>query len=220
MEIDESLEWLLRSQKLTILQAALLIADLNPLICEFSNKNRPENSNIYEGGDRVPLAKVALFRAVYQEIVRVVEEGKLRVEWYYLCDFRGFRLDENPIVAYSSVSLDDLKEWLLLCGKRPKNFFPEDDSRDTKDKKYMFQDPTHPRYASKLAAAVAAWEAVNEAKGGKTVKATLAEWLRQNADQYDLHNKKTGKLKEDVIEQISSVANWEPTGGAPKTPAN
>lgn len=214
MEIDESLEWLLRSQKLTILQAALLIADLNPLICEFSNEDRPENSNIYEGGDRVPLAKVALFRAVYQEIVRVGEEGKLRVEWDE--DFLDF-IDADS----SYVLVEDLKEWLLLCGLRPAFFFPEDDSRDTKDKKYYaFQDPTHPRYVPKLAAAVAAWEAVNEAKGGKTVKATLAEWLRQNADQYDLHNKKTGKLKEDVIEQISSVANWEPTGGAPKTPAN
>ncbi|WP_375693079.1 MULTISPECIES: hypothetical protein [unclassified Bartonella] len=173
-----------------------------------------------KGGERVPLAKIALFRAVYNEIVRVVEEGKLRVEWYYHRDFRGGRLDENPIVEYSSVSLDDLKEWLLLCGKRPKVFFPEDDSAETKDQKYAFQDPTHPRYAPKLAAIVAAWEAVSEVEGGKTVKGTLAKWLQQNADQYDLHNKKSGKLKKDVIEELAAVANWEPTGGAPKTPAS
>ncbi|WP_375693078.1 MULTISPECIES: hypothetical protein [unclassified Bartonella] len=48
MEIDESLEWLLRSQKLTILQAALLIVGLNPLICEFTNEDRPKDSGIYE----------------------------------------------------------------------------------------------------------------------------------------------------------------------------
>lgn len=220
MEIDESLEWLLRSQKLTILQAALLIVGLNPLICKFTNKHRPEDSGIYEGWEQVPIAKIALFRAVYNEIVRVVEEGKLRVEWYYHCDFRGDRLDENPIVQDSSVSLDDLKEWLLLCGKRPKVFFPEDNFAETKDQKYAFQDPTHPRYAPKLAAIVAAWEAVSEAEGGKTVKGTLIKWLQQNADQYDLRNKKNGKLKEDVIEQLASIANWEPTGGAPKTPAN
>nr|WP_275064849.1 MULTISPECIES: hypothetical protein [Bartonella] len=99
-------------------------------------------------------------------------------------------------------------------------FFPEDDSRDAKDKKYAFQDPMHPHYVPKLAAAVAAWEAVSEAAPSKTVKQTLAEWLRQNADQYDLRNKKTGELKEDVIEQVSSVANWQTKGGAPKTPAN
>ncbi|WP_375609317.1 MULTISPECIES: hypothetical protein [unclassified Bartonella] len=222
MEIDESLEWLLRSQKLTILQAALLIAGLNPLICEFTNEHRPEDSGIYEGGNQVPLAKIALFRAVYSEIVREAKEGKLRVEGYYHRDFWGGRWDENPIFQDSSVvSLDNLKEWLLLCGKRPKVFFPEDDSRDVKDQKYYtFQDPTHPRYAPKLAAIVAAWEAVSEAEGGKTVKGTLIKWLQQNADQYDLRNKKNGKLKEDVIEQLASIANWEPTGGAPKTPAN
>ncbi|WP_375695825.1 hypothetical protein [Bartonella sp. AC67GZZY] len=219
MEIDESLEWLLRSQKLTILQAALLIVGLNPLICKFTNKHRPEDSGIYEGENQVPFDKIALFRAVYSEIVREAKEGKLRVEGYYHCDLGG-RLDENPIVQDSSVSLDDLKEWLLLCGKRPKVFFPEDDSRDVKDQKYAFQDPTHPRYAPKLAAIVAAWEAVSEAEGGKTVKGTLIKWLQQNADQYDLRNKKNGKLKEDVIEQLASIANWEPTGGAPKTPAN
>ncbi|WP_375704520.1 hypothetical protein [Bartonella sp. AD328YNZD] len=220
MEIDESLEWLLRSQKLTILQAALLIAGLNPLVCKFPGEYSPEDSDIYEGEERVPFDKIALFRAVYNEIVRVVEEGKLRVEWYYHRDFWGGRWHENPIVQDSSVSLDNLKEWLLLCGKRPKVFFPEDDSRDVKDQKYAFQDPTHPRYAPKLAAIVAAWEAVSEAEGGKTVKGTLIKWLQQNADQYDLRNKKNGKLKEDVIEQLASIANWEPTGGAPKTPAN
>ncbi|WP_375681293.1 hypothetical protein [Bartonella sp. AP60NXGY] len=220
MEIDESLEWLLRSQKLTILQAALLIVGLNPLICEFTNEDRPEDSGIYEGGERVPLAKIALFRAVYNEIVRVVEEGKLRVEWYYHRDFRGVRLDENPIVEYSSVSLDDLKEWLLLCGKRPKVFFPEDAAAETKDQKYYaFQDPTHPRYAPKLAAIVAAWEAVSEAEGGKTVKGTLIKWLSEHAVQYKLVDD-DNLPREKLIEELAAVANWEPTGGAPKTPAS
>ncbi|WP_375635566.1 hypothetical protein [Bartonella sp. MR90HLJMH] len=160
-----------------------------------------------------------MFRAVYSDIVREAKEGKLRVEWYYLSGFRVGHLND-PIAEYSSVSLDDLRKWLLLRGKRPKVFFPEDDSRDVKDQKYAFQDPTHPRYAPKLAAIVAAWEAVSEVEGGKTVKGTLAKWLQQNADQYDLHNKKNGKLKKDVIEELAAVANWEPTGGAPKTPAN
>ncbi|WP_375650484.1 hypothetical protein [Bartonella sp. OT172YNZD] len=151
MEIDESIEWLLRSQNLTIPQAALLIAGLNPLICKFTNALRPEDSDIHEVGNQVPLAKIALFRAVYSDIVREAKEGKLRVEWYY-CDLWGKRLHENPIVEYSVVPLDDLRKWLLLCGKRPKVFFPEDAAAETKDQKYAFQDPTHPRYAPKLAA--------------------------------------------------------------------
>ncbi|WP_375702269.1 hypothetical protein [Bartonella sp. AA89HNZF] len=219
MEIDESIEWLLRSQKITILQAALLIVDLNPLICKFTNALRPGGSDIYEGGNQVPLAKIALFRAVYNEIVREVEEEKLRVEWYYRCDFQGFRLEENPIAEYSSVSLDDLRKWLLLRGKRPKVFFPEDNFAETKDQKYAFQDPTHPRYAPKLAAIVAAWQAVSEAEGGKTVKGTLIKWLSDNAVQYKLVDD-DNLPREKLIEELAAVANWEPTGGAPKTPAN
>ncbi|WP_375662478.1 MULTISPECIES: hypothetical protein [unclassified Bartonella] len=61
MEIDKSLEWFLRSPKISISQAALLIAGLNPLICEFTGEYRLEDSGIYEGGERVPLAKIALF---------------------------------------------------------------------------------------------------------------------------------------------------------------
>ncbi|WP_375664773.1 hypothetical protein [Bartonella sp. CL162QHHD] len=219
MEIDESLEWFLCSQKITILQAALLIAGLNPLVCKFPGEYSPEDSYIYEGEERVPFDKIALFRAVYSDIVREAKEGKLRVEWYYLSDFEGFPLNEHPIAEYSSVSLDDLKEWLLLRGKRPKVFFPEDNFAETKDQKYAFQDPTHPRYAPKLAAIVAAWEAVSEAEGGKTVKGTLIKWLSDNAVQYKLVDD-DNLPREKLIEELAAVANWEPTGGAPKTPAN
>ncbi|WP_375705815.1 hypothetical protein [Bartonella sp. AA2SXKL] len=218
MEIDESLEWFLCSQKITILQAALLIAGLNPLICKFPGEYSPEDSDIYEGEERVPFDKIALFRAVYSDIVREAKEGKLRVEWYYLSGFRVGHLN-GPIAEYSSVSLDDLKKWLLLRGKRPKVFFPEDDSRDVKDQKYAFQDPTHPRYAPKLAAIVAAWEAVSEAEGGKTVKGTLIKWLSDNAVQYKLVDD-DNLPREKLIEELAAVANWEPTGGAPKTPAS
>ncbi|PIT69240.1 hypothetical protein [Bartonella tribocorum] len=214
MDIGEGLDLWRLPEKLTIPQAAFLIAGLNPGKCRFVNKIEPEKSDIYEGKFLLSLESTANFRAAYHAIVSAGKDDRLEIEWSYY-NFLDF-IDADS----SYVLVEDLKKWLLSRGLRPAFFFPEDDSRDTKDKKYAFQDPTHPRYAPKLAAAVAAWEAVNEAKGGKTVKATLAEWLRQNADQYDLHNKKTGKLKEDVIEQISSIANWEPTGGAPKTPTN
>ncbi|WP_375638301.1 hypothetical protein [Bartonella sp. AA16NXGY] len=102
----------------------------------------------------------------------------------------------------------------------PSIFFPEDDSAETKDQKYYaFQDPTHPRYAPKLAAIVAAWEAVSEAEGGKTVKGTLIKWLSEHAVQYKLVDD-DNLPREKLIEELAAVANWEPTGGAPKTPAS
>ncbi|QEE08091.1 hypothetical protein D1093_00105 [Bartonella kosoyi] len=213
MEIDDSLEWFLGLQKLTIPQAALLVVGLNPGKCLFEDETEPERGDIYEDNLSVSSEKTACFRGAYNAIVQAGKDDQLKIEWSSFCDY---------IETYSSyVLVEDLKKWLLSRGLRPAFFFPEDDSRDTKDKKYYaFQDPTHPRYAPKLAAAVAAWEAVNEAEGGKTVKGTLIKWLQQNADQYDLRNKKSSKLKEDVIEKLASIANWEPTGGAPKTPAN
>ncbi|WP_208436992.1 hypothetical protein [Bartonella taylorii] len=219
MEIDESLKWLRRSGKLTLPQAALLIAEVNPLICSFSNEIRPEKGNIHEGGSFVGNSKIALFRAVYNEMTRAGEEGQLKIEWFYDQYLSLNPMENDRIVAYSTVSIEDLKEWLLSCDKRPKFFFPEDDSHEMKDQKYGFQDPTHPRYAPKLAAVVAAWEAVKEAAPNKTVKQTLEKWLQEHASQYNLLDKKTDKPNNGVIEQLASVANWEPKGGAPKTMA-
>ncbi|WP_330168188.1 hypothetical protein [Bartonella grahamii] len=214
MENSDGLKLWQLSEKLTISQAALLIAGLNPGKYWFVNKIEPEKGDIYESNRRVSSEKTANFRAAYHAIVQAGKSNRLKIEWSYY-NFLDF------INADSSyVLVEDLKEWLLLRNKRFSFFFPEDAAAETKDQKYAFQDPTHPRYAPKLAAVVAAWEAVREAEGGKTVKGTLAKWLQQNADQYDLHNKKNGKLKKDVIEELAAVANWEPTGGAPKTPAN
>lgn len=207
MEIDESLDYWRLADTLTLVNAALLIAGINPAKCRFGDRLNRLESDIYDdNGNKLLSAK---FRAAYSSILLAVNSESLRV---YSWDYG----DESQ----TTVKVEDLEEWLFLRDFYPAFFFPENVSRDVKDQKYAFQDPTHPRYAPKLAAIVAAWEAVSEAKGGKSVKATLAEWLRQNADQYGLRNKENGELKEDVIEKLASVANWEPTGGAPKTPAN
>ncbi|WP_375676237.1 MULTISPECIES: hypothetical protein [unclassified Bartonella] len=212
MEIDESLKFWRLSEKLTLLQAALLIAGLNPGKCLFFNELEPVKGDIYEGRRQIPFDKIAHFRGAYNAIVQAGKSNQLKIEWSY-----------NPfgdIDADSSyVRVDDLKEWLSLRGLRPAFFFPEDDSAETKDQKYAFQDPTHPRYAPKLAAIVAAWEAVSEAEGGKTVKGTLIKWLSDNAVQYKLVDD-NNLPREKLIEELAAVANWEPTGGAPKTPAN
>ncbi|WP_246257455.1 hypothetical protein [Bartonella gabonensis] len=59
---------------------------------------------------------------------------------------------------------------------------------------------------------MAAWEAVSEAAPSTSVKATLVEWLQENAEKYV---KKNGELTKDFIEQVSGIANWELEGEAP-----
>jgi len=82
-----------------------------------------------------------------------------------------------------------------------------------------YLDPTHRRYAPKLAAAVQAWLAVEGPGHGTTTKRELEAWLRGNAARLGLINAE-GQTKSSVIAECSAVANWDTKGGAPKTPGN
>jgi hypothetical protein len=44
------------------------------------------------------------------------------------------------------------------------------------------------------------------------------KWLRENASEFGLSDD-DGKPNETGIEETAKVANWQPGGGAPKTPS-
>jgi len=83
-------------------------------------------------------------------------------------------------------------------------------------KKPGYLNPDHPRYVPKLAIAIKAWREVADPMG-KTPLQALREYLESNAQELGLLNR-DGTPNKTGIEQIASVANWQPTGGAPKTP--
>ncbi|EJF82594.1 hypothetical protein MCU_01391 [Bartonella elizabethae Re6043vi] len=199
MEIDDSLDYWGLSDTLTLVNAALLIAGINPAKCRFENRSCLLESNIYDDNNNKLLS--AKFRAVYSSILLAANSESLRI---YSWD----RDDESQ----TTVKVEELRQWLFLRDFYPEFFFPKNDSGNIKDQKYAFQDQNHPHYAPKLAAAVAAWEAVSEAAPSTSVKATLAQWLQENGKEYV---KKNGEITKEFIEQASSVANWEPKGGAP-----
>ncbi len=117
----------------------------------------------------------------------------------------------------STVNVDSLKNWLKSRGVFPTFFFPEHvDSPHVDSPEYL--DPENPRYAPKLAAAIAAWQAV-EPSEGTSVKQALKVWLRKNANSYRGLSK-DGILNDTAIDEIAKVANWHTVGGAPKTPAS
>jgi len=126
-------------------------------------------------------------------------------------DFRFF-YRPFPDWSLSTVSQDDLTQWLTQRGIRAGFFSPN----ATDGPGYL--DSEHPRYAPKLAAAVRAWEAVTDTNG-KHPKQALTKWLREHCGEFDLADAK-GKPNETGIEEIAKVANWQPSGGAPKTPGN
>ena len=121
---------------------------------------------------------------------------------------------ENSIDLEASwVKVGSLRSWLSSCGIRTGFFF----AAEPGEQDYL--DPNHPRYAPKLAAAVEAWLATGDSSAirGRSVKKSLIKWLRKNAAKFGLSDK-DGKPNETGIEEIAKVANWQPIGGAPKTP--
>ena len=183
--------------ELSVIQAALLIVGADPSGSE-SSSNRSDG---YEA------AKTALMNAIIGKRLRANvaydsvegEDG----EWT-----RG-GLDWHQ----TTIIVEDLRAWLRLRGIRTGFFFPE--PQDDPD----YLSKSHEDYSPKLAAAIQAWKVVSAdpaMRRGKTVKQALIIWLRQHANEYGL-TKEDGNPNEKGIEEVAKVANWETTGGAPKT---
>ncbi|NBQ69215.1 MAG: hypothetical protein EBU46_10415 [Nitrosomonadaceae bacterium] len=103
-----------------------------------------------------------------------------------------------------------LVAWLEELGHRAAFFF----SGVTECPDYL--DRKNPRYAPKLAAAVRAWQAVTDPHGTHP-KQALQNWLLEHARELGL-TRANGKPNQNAIDEIAKVANWRPSGGAPKTP--
>jgi hypothetical protein len=185
--------------ELTVVQAALLVVGHDPSPLEIgvdrkTSANQPRGYNA---------TKNAILSAVKNDLL----EGEL------VCT-QG-NINEEPYVCPSSstVRVEDLKRWLRSKGfERHFFFFPEGVDGE-------FLDEDHPRYSPKLAAAVRAWEALEDdgLLKATTPKKAVQKWLRINAMDFDLCDSE-GKPVESAVEEISKVVNWNPKGGAPSTP--
>lgn len=123
------------------------------------------------------------------------------------CVYKAF-----PDWNLSTVRVEDVRQWLRGRGVAHGFFFPS----QSIGQQVGYRDPTHDRYAPKLAAAVAAWEAVAN-PGGISAKKAMGKWLRENAANFGLTDE-DGKVFESAVEEICKVANWQIGGGAPRTP--
>ncbi|WP_321902847.1 hypothetical protein [Paraburkholderia tropica] len=117
---------------------------------------------------------------------------------------------DAPDWALTTVAVADVRTWLTSRGVTTVFFFPGESDASN------YLNAKHPRYARRLAAAVNAWLAVTQASD-KSVKDAIKKWLREHAAEYELTND-DGNPNETGIEEVAKVANWQPTGGAPKTP--
>jgi hypothetical protein len=235
----ESLDYWRLCEEFNIVQAALLVVGFNP---DFSGdveswaiQNRPKGYEAAKtaicGGLRSYVryktelseiesdqsfnqSEIIVFRdsdeqAYFQELFnRSIEGNLVRDHSVNIPEFSGV---DVPVELYhSTVNAVSLKKWLRSKGITKGFFFPE--LVATLD----FLDPTHPRYAPKLAAAVKAWQAVIDPVK-KSPKQALGKWLREHAVEFGLTNEE-GQPIETAIEECSKVANWDAKGGATKTP--
>lgn len=235
----ESLDYWRLCEEFNIVQAALLVVGSNPDFSgdveDWSVENRPKGyeaaktaictglrnhvryktelseieSNQSFGQNEVIVFRDSDEEANFQELFYRSIEGNLVRD--HSVNIPKFSEVDVPVELYhSTVNAVSLKKWLRSKGITTGFFFPEPVA--TLD----FLDPTHPRYAPKLAAAVKAWQAVIDPVK-KSPKQALGKWLREHAAEFDLTNDE-GQPIETAIEECSKVANWDAKGGATKTP--
>ncbi|MCB1901783.1 hypothetical protein [Cognatazoarcus halotolerans] len=220
---------------LTVHQAAALIAGYDPNWVRFNSLHEAwlENEHGWRESNGVSWVKTA-----FAALVNAINAGSLKAVIRRDARMQGW--DENPnhgeslrplsdegggirngfepAVIYcespdwgkTTVAVPDLVAWLEASNVRTGFFFPA--ANEAPD----YLDPNNPRYAPKLAAAVRAWQAVTDT-GGKTPKQALAKWLREHAAEFGMTDDE-GKPNETGIEEAAKMANWQPGGGAPKTP--
>ncbi len=208
--MDELDKWRL-CDELNIKQAALLIAGEDPSASQYYVE---DNWEPHRRPDGYEAGKAALSSAVRS--LRLPAKVKEATEYVQINDknsWEEYGLSEIDINK-TFILVSDIRDWLSSRGCRTGFFFDEGGIISS------YLNTYNQQYAPKLAAAVRAWEAVTsdpELLKGKSPKEALMKWLRENAAQFDL-TKDDGTLNEQGIKEVAKVANWNTTGGAPKTP--
>lgn len=138
----------------------------------------------------------------------------------YFCN--GYFVKNSPNWEKTFIEVDELRAWLSSKGNRTGFFFP--DSTDAPD----YLDPKNPRYAPKLAAAVRVWQAMADEnlRRGKNPFSAMEQYLETRYKEFGLFHEKdnpkngtvAGDINKTAISEVAKVANWQPGGGAPKTP--
>ena len=239
----EEMDYWRLCEDLNIVQAAMLVVGEDPSCAKYIEdwevENRPKGYEAAKTAISAGLKNFVLYRQTIDDLesqsdhlrvehrhapdmvqenaeslsalLRRSIEGELMPKEHFDINGNHAGYQEGSIDVYRSlVKADSLRDWLKFKGVKSGFFFPE--PVETLD----FLEPTNPRYAPKLAAAVRAWQAVTD-PGKKSPKQALDKWLREHAAEYGMTNDE-GQPIENAIEECSKVANWNPKGGATKTP--
>jgi hypothetical protein len=237
MTLKESIPLWSLADPMTVEQAAALIAGFDPNAVRFNMNEAAyfENETGLTDSDNINWVQTA-----YAALKNAINGRKLKAQLRYsaepgyvagldnleergrwngedvreIKDFDDSSYVITPVPAWGETLLgrDDLRAWLVSNGIHTGFFFP--DSTNAPD----YLDPKNPRYAPKLAAAVTAWLAVID-PGKVNPKKALEKWLREHAAEFGMTDD-DGNPVNQAIDDCSKVANWQLSGGAPRTPSD
>ena len=198
--IMEAWEYWTLLDHLTIVQAALMAANLNPSEWEHEIEGmRPdEQPNSYS-----PLRSLILNAVNRRYIAADIAESYDQEGMY-----------EGTSVYNTRISRAVLIEYFAEKGIKSIYF------KDNKEHEDQY-NKNSPFYSPKLAAANEAWKAVTTEKhrlNKCTPKQALEKWLEENASRYGLLNS-DGSFNKNGIEEVAKIANWKTKGGAPQLTA-
>lgn len=214
-EAEISNSWRL-CEELTVKQAALLFAGYDPA----------SNDGTY-CEEWKPNERPAGYEGAKQSISSALRKGRITGIHVPLPerDWNGNHVGDLPNTTdldQSEVDRDSLVQWLRSRGVTTGFFFPAVANTPG------YLDPDHMRFAPKLAAAVKAWEAMEDANllGILKPKPAMEKWLSVNYKALGLVQKqsnekggyKIGDMSKQAVKDVAAFANWETDGGATKTP--
>ena len=197
-----SIEYLYLCDEVSVVEASLFVLGVDSIqkyssVEHWNSEERPAGYDI-----------------VRRAIANALSKGEIKGNVIHLQE-SAYRQNPFPVdVKGSTVFIKSLLEWLK---KKDRNNNPLANMLSSRQ---AYLDPNHERYAPKLAAAVNAWEAMEDASlyAGKSPKKALEAWLKAHAADFDLILQ-DGHPNRNGITEAAKVANWQPSSGAPKTPS-
>lgn len=194
------------NDELTITQAALLIVGVDPSSTagSYCEEWKPEDQ---------PTGYQAAKHALMNGLRSGTLPGNLVPLFEY--DINGHIIGDQPESVdpnASRIEVDALKQWLKARGITGGFFFPD----AVMAAEYL--DTRHPRYSAKLAAAVKVWQAMEDENllSGKSAAKAMKDWMQSHYRELGLVW--NGEINNTGIEEVAKVANWQTTGGSPRTP--
>lgn len=200
---------------LRITDAAALVAGIEPTMVVWRVDRTLVADNVHSEG-LLSSEGVAEINTVALALANAVRKGEIKAK----PAFTDWYAEEPEVTDWenTTISRESLGAW-LQSRHFPSPFFGVES-----EGKPAYLDRDHERYSPKLAAAVRAWEALEDEElwSGQSPKSGATQWLKSHYKELDLvtTDRETGKtqMNRTGIEQAAAVVNWRPQGGSPKTP--